>query len=65
MRRLVFAFALLVLASVSAIASGETMRATPLHAAAAADDVDAIGRLLSQGAAIDARDGAGATPLLV
>ncbi|TPJ74980.1 ankyrin repeat domain-containing protein [Mesorhizobium sp. B2-7-1] len=65
MRRLLFAFALLALASVSAIASGETMRTTPLHAAAAQDDVEAIGKLLSEGAEIDARDGTGATPLLV
>ncbi len=65
MLRLFFAFALLVLASVPAFASGETMRTTPLHAAAARDDVRAIDKLLSEGAEIDARDGTGATPLLV
>lgn len=61
----VFAFALLALAAVPAFASGETMSTTPLHEAAARDDVAAIGRLLSEGAGINARDQSGATPLLV
>ena len=41
------------------------MTQTLLHAAAAADDAGAIGRLLAAGAAIEARDGSGATALLV
>lgn len=36
-----------------------------LHAAAGKNDVSAIARLLAEGAAIDERDGGGATPLLV
>ncbi|MBS7777928.1 ankyrin repeat domain-containing protein [Acidovorax sp. CCYZU-2555] len=38
---------------------------TPLHQAAGRDDAPAIWQLLAQGAAIDARDAQGRTPLLV
>lgn len=41
------------------------MSGSPLHAAAARGDADAVKRLLSEGAAIDARDDGGATALLV
>lgn len=56
------AFALFV--CVRAI-SGESMGSYPLHAAAAQDDVAAIGRLLSDGAELDRRDDSGSTALLV
>jgi len=42
-----------------------TMNTTTLHAAAASDDVAAIGALLASGAPIDARDERGRTALLV
>ncbi|CAM5181001.1 Ankyrin repeat domain-containing protein OS=Castellaniella sp OX=1955812 GN=EPN31_01855 PE=4 SV=1 [Castellaniella denitrificans] len=45
--------------------SGESVGQYPLHAAAAQDDAAAIGRLLSEGAELDRRDGSGSTPLLV
>ncbi|MCV9997104.1 ankyrin repeat domain-containing protein [Pararhizobium sp. YC-54] len=66
MRRplLTLACAFAALASVF-VTSGTAMSETPLHAAAAQDDVAAIQRLLSAGAPIDARDGSGATALLV
>jgi ankyrin repeat protein len=59
------AFLALLLAFNPFTASGETMNQTPLHAAAAAGDAATVGKLLSAGAAIDARDGSGATALLV
>jgi len=55
----------LLSASVPFNASGEPMSETPLHVAAAAGDAATIGTLLSAGVAIDARDGSGATALLV
>lgn len=54
----------LLSALVAFTASGETMSETPLHAAAAAGDAATVEKLLSAGAAIDARDGSGATALL-
>jgi ankyrin repeat protein len=59
------AAAMLVLISVPLTASGETMSKTPLHAAAAKDDVVQIRELVAGGAEVDARDGTGATALLV
>lgn len=58
--------ALFFLAAVctSSMASGDTMNLR-LHKAAAMDDVAAIHQLLHDGAAIEARDANGATPLLV
>jgi len=64
-RSIVTGIAFLALACLPFAASGETMSETPLHRAAAGDDVAAIAKLLSEGAEIDARDGAGATALLV
>jgi ankyrin repeat protein len=64
-RSTILAATLLVLASVPFIASGETMSEAPLHAAAAKDDIVQIKELVSGGAEIDARDGTGATALLV
>jgi ankyrin repeat protein len=61
----ILAFAVLALVAVPFAATGETMSGTALHAAAAVDDVAAIEALLSDGAQIDARDGTGATALLV
>ncbi|KUM25782.1 hypothetical protein AU467_24735 [Mesorhizobium loti] len=61
----VFVLALLIFASVSAIASGAAMNQSALHAAAATDDVSTIEKLLAEGVEIDARDGSGATALLV
>jgi ankyrin repeat protein len=57
--------AFLMIAGTSLLASGVSVRATPLHAAAAKDDVAAIRKLLLEGAAIEARDNSGATALLV
>ena len=62
---IVLAFALLAVASGPRAASGEPMSETPLHRAAAGDDVATIEALLSEGVEIDARDGTGATALLV
>lgn len=64
-RSIILSAAFLALASVSFIASGEPMSETPLHAAAARDDVATIDKLLSEGVKIDARDNTGATALLV
>ena len=61
----VLAFVSLALASGSLAASGEAVSETPLHRAAATDDVATIKTLLSESVNIDARDGAGATALLV
>jgi ankyrin repeat protein len=55
----------LALACISSVASGAAMNETSLHAAAAKGDVAGIQKLLSEGAAIDARDRTGATALLV
>jgi len=49
----------------SAIGMGQAMSDLGLHDAAAKDDAAAIRALLAAGAAIDARDNAGRTPLLV
>lgn len=63
-RTIIFGAAFLALAAVPFNASGETMSATPLHAAAKKNDVAEIERLLSEGVPIDARDRTGATALL-
>jgi ankyrin repeat protein len=54
----------LLLASIPFIASGETMNQPPLHVAAASGDAAAVRKLLAAGAAVDGRDGSGATALL-
>jgi ankyrin repeat protein len=64
-RSIVMGIAFLALAGVPFAASGETISETPLHRAAAGGDVASISELLSEGAKIDARDGTGATALLV
>ena len=67
MRRLVTIVAVaffVALASIP-ITSGKAMSQTPLHAAAAKNDVVAIRSLLAEKAEIDARDRSGATALLV
>ena len=66
MLKLAFLSAWLFLAALCPplLAAGDTMN-SQLHKAAAADDVAAIGTLLSKGAEIDARDASGATALLV
>jgi ankyrin repeat protein len=61
----VLALVALILAFHPFNASGETMSQTPLHSAAASGDIATVRRLLAEGTAIDARDGAGATALLV
>lgn len=68
--RLPFAAFLLAMATILPHAGGtkawgRDMTDTRLHAAAARDDVAAIGKLLGEGAAIDGRDGEGRTALLV
>jgi ankyrin repeat protein len=55
----------LLLTVVPLVATGKVMSGTPLHAAAENNDVAAIEKLLADGAEIDARDGTGATALLV
>lgn len=55
----------LALACVSSVASKAAMNGASLHAVAARGDVAGIEKLLSEGAAIDARDRTGATALLV
>lgn len=54
----------MILAGTQACAA-EPVQSSPLHAAAARDDVAALKRLLSQGADLEARDASGATALLV
>lgn len=48
-----------------ASSGSESDKAFPLHAAASRNDVAGIRRLLAEGTQIDARDGSGATALLV
>ncbi|MGN6305143.1 MAG: ankyrin repeat domain-containing protein [Mesorhizobium sp.] len=60
----ILAFVALLSTSVPFTASGETMSETSLHVAATSGDVAVIEKLLSDGVAIDARDGSGATALL-
>jgi ankyrin repeat protein len=55
----------LLLAAVPLVAAGKTMSRASLHAAAERNDVAAIKRLLAEGVEIDARNGRGATALLV
>jgi len=64
-RSIIMGIAFLTLAGFPFATSGEIMRETPLHKAAAVNDVAAIGKLLAEGAKIDARDDTGATALLV
>ena len=62
--RTMAACAMLMLTCVRAV-SANMMNDFPLHRAAANDEVVAIKKLLFEGMAIDARDGSGATALLV
>ena len=57
--------ACLLLASTPLIASGKTMSEPTLHAAASSGDVASVRKRIAEGAKIDARDGSGATALLV
>lgn len=57
-------YAVSMLAGVQAF-SGEALSQYPLHVAAEHNDVSAIGRLLSAGVEIEARDASSSTALLV
>ncbi len=64
-RSILLGLALPALAAIPFAALGDAMSELPLHTAAKGNDAAAIGKLLAEGAAIDARDGSGATALLV
>jgi ankyrin repeat protein len=65
LRRSFLAGACLLLIATPFVATGKAMPGTPLHKAAEKNDAALIARLLADGAQIDARDGSGATALLV
>jgi len=65
-RRILLALGGVTLTASTVLAQmNEDRRETPLHAAAARNDASAIRALIAQGAALDARDAAGRTALLV
>ncbi|RUM96676.1 ankyrin repeat domain-containing protein [Pseudaminobacter arsenicus] len=64
-RSILTGVASLLLSAVPLVATGEDMSKTPLHAAAGQNNVATIRKLLAEGVKIDARDGSGATALLV
>lgn len=64
-RTILMATASLVLAGASHLAAGETMTGLELHRAAVRNDAVRLRQLLADGARIEARDGTGATALLV
>jgi ankyrin repeat protein len=55
----------LLLTAVPFVAAGKAMSRAPLHAAAGQNDVTTVRKLLAEGVEIDARDGNGATALLI
>lgn len=64
-RSVLLGVASLLLATAPLIASGKTMSEPTLHNAATSGDVTSIKSLIAEGAKVDARDGSGATALLV
>lgn len=64
-RSVLLGVASLLLATAPLIASGKTMSEPTLHNAATSGDVTSIKNLIAEGAKVDARNGSGATALLV
>lgn len=64
-RSIITGVASLLLMTAAPPVAGKAMSRTPLHTAAERNDVIAIVKLLSEGVEIDARDGSGATALML